>query len=73
MPVALERLFDAMRSGLTDAGQWAGPWALPGLVVVVALLVIANRDKVVSPGGLIFLLAALVMAVMVRGMQLGRF
>jgi hypothetical protein len=72
MADALDRLFEDMRAGLIDAVHFAGPWALPALGVFAVLLAVVFRDRIVSPGGLIFLLAILVMAVVIKAAQLGR-
>ena len=69
----LEGLFSGMREGLINGVHLAGPWALPGLVVVAAVLGLTFRDKVVSPGGLITILALAALAVTARAVQLGRF
>ena len=69
----LSHVFDALRDGLTAFSHWAGPWALPGLGVGAVVIAYANRARIVSPGGLIFLLAALAVAVVVKAVQLGRF
>ena len=70
---ALERLFEAMRGGLIDAVHWAGPWALPGLGLIVLLVLFAYRGRIVSTAGVIFLLAAVALALTIRAVQLGRF
>jgi hypothetical protein len=69
----LQRLFGGMREGLIDAVHVAGPWAFPGLVVLVMVLGFTFRDKVVSTAGLITILAVAALAVTVRAVQLGRF
>ena len=69
----LQRLFGGMREGLIDAVHAAGPWAFPGLVVLVIVLGFTFRDKVVSTAGLITILAFAALAVTVRAVQLGRF
>jgi len=69
----LERLFGGMRETLIAVVQVAGPWALPGLVVVALVLGFTFRDKIVSTAGAIVLLALAALAVTVRAVQLGRF
>jgi len=67
-----EHVFDVMRAGLLAVIEAAGPWALPALGVIALLLGLAFRDRIASPGGLIFLLAFAAFAVLVRAAQLGR-
>jgi hypothetical protein len=70
---AMERLFANLRERLIDLVHFAGPYALPAMGAAVLLLLIVKRDRVVSPGGVIVLLALAALAVMVRAIQLGRF
>ena len=70
---ALERLFADMRDALITAVHMAGPWALPVLGLVALVLAIAFRDRIVSPAGLITILALAAFAVTIRAVQLGRF
>ena len=70
---ALERLFADMRDALITAVHFAGPWALPALGLIALILAITFRDRIVSPAGLITILALAAFAVTIRAVQLGRF
>jgi len=70
---ALERLFENTREHLIDLVHFAGPWALPALGAFAVFLVVVKRDRIVSPAGVIVILALAAFAVAVRAIQLGKF
>jgi hypothetical protein len=70
---ALDALFADLRDRLIDLVHFAGPWALPALGVGVLVLIVVKRDRIVSPAGVITLLAIAAFALIVRAIQLGRF
>jgi hypothetical protein len=70
---ALEHLFEDTRGRLIDLVHFAGPWALPAVGAFAVLLAVIKRDRIVSPAGVITILAIAAFAVVVRAIQLGAF
>ena len=72
MGYELERLFEAVHDLLSSAIQAAGPWAIPGVLVVAGLFALANHDRMISGFGVFLVLATAAVVMLVIAFQTGR-
>ena len=72
MGYELERLFNGLHNFLASAIHAAGPWAVPGVLVVAALVALANHDRMVSGFGVFLVFATAAIVTLVFAFQTGR-
>ena len=72
MGYELERLFEAVHDLLSSAIRAAGPWAVPGVLVVAGLFALANHDRMISGFGVFLVLATAAVVTLVIAFQTGR-
>ena len=72
MGYELERLFEAVHNLLSSAIQAAGPWAVPGVLVVAGVFALANHDRMISGFGVFLVFATAAVVTLVIAFQTGR-
>lgn len=72
MGYELERLFDAVHDFLSTVILAAGPWAIPGVLILAGLYALANHDRMISGFGIFLVFATAALVTLVIAFQTGR-
>jgi hypothetical protein len=72
MGYQLERAFDALHSFLASTIRSAGPWGIPIVLVVAAMIGLANHDRLMSGFGVFLVFVTAGVVTLVIAFQQGR-